>query len=197
MENEAENRILSDDESSIIKLLENVHFEADEFDDPENGDYLERLEFLFSNATELDATVVKLALERTHFFMGGWSDSSFSGDSYIVIPASSACTDHLRRILQSVKVTESEGVKGEILKIVDSLQVTYFWRDSDNPNPEILRDLIGLFSANNVSDKTLKNFVQWNILFPWNEYLGIQFKDVPEDSKYFEWDRQCKAFNAL
>lgn len=189
--------ILTDDESSIIKLLESVHFEADEFDDPENGDYLDRLETLFRNATELDATVVKMALERTHFFMGGWTDSSFSGDSYEVIPASSASTDHLRKVLESVWVTESRGLKNEILKIVDSLQVTYFWRDSDNPNSEILRDLVELFSAHNVSDEALAEFVQWNILFPWNEHLGIQFKEVPEDSKYAEWDRQCKAFNAL
>jgi hypothetical protein len=88
-------------------------------------------------------------------------------------------------------------LKNEILKIVDSLQVTYFWRDSDNPNPEILRELVELFSAHNVQDETLTEFIQWNILFPWNEYLGIQFKEVPEDSKYSEWDRQCKAFNAL
>jgi hypothetical protein len=189
--------ILTDDESSIIKLLESVHFEADEFDDPENGDYLDRLENLFGNATELDATVVKIALERTHFFMGGWTESSFTGDSYEVIPASSASTDHLRKVLGSVWVAESRGLKNEILKIVDSLQVTYFWRDSDNPNPEILRDLAELMSAHNVQDETLTEFIQWNILFPWNEYLGIQFKEVPEDSKYSEWDRQCKAFNAL
>jgi hypothetical protein len=189
--------ILTDDESSIIKLLESVHFEADEFDDPENGDYLDRLENLFGNATELDATVVKIALERTHFFMGGWTESSFTGDSYEVIPASSASTDHLRKVLGSVWVAESRGLKNEILKIVDSLQVTYFWRDSDNPNPEILRELVELFSAHNVQDETLTEFIQWNILFPWNEYLGIQFKEVPEDSKYSEWDRQCKAFNAL
>jgi hypothetical protein len=189
--------ILTNDESSIIKLLESVHFEADEFDDPENGDYLDRLETLFRNAAELDATVVKIALERTHFFMGGWTESSFTGDAYEVIPASSASTDHLRKVLESVWVTESRGLKNEILKIVDSLQVTYFWRDSDNPNPELLRDLVELFSAHNVQDEALAEFVQWNILFPWNEYLGIQFKEVPEDSKYFEWDQQCKAFNAL
>jgi hypothetical protein len=189
--------ILTDDESSIIKLLESVHFEADEFDDPENGDYLDRLENLFGNATELDATVVKIALERTHFFMGGWTESSFTGDSYEVIPASSASTDHLRKVLGSVWVAESRGLKNEILKIVDSLQVTYFWRDSDNPNPEILRELTELMSVHNVSDEVVAEFVQWNILFPWNEYLGIQFKEVPEDSKYSEWDRQCKAFNAL
>lgn len=197
MTSESPVQILTDDESSIIKLLESVHFEADEFDDPENGDYLDRLEALFSNATELDATVVKIALERTHFFMGGWEESLFSGEAYEVIPASSASTDHLRRVLESVNVTESEGVKNEILKIIDSLQVTYFWRDSDNPNPEILRDLIVLISAHNVSDETLFEFVQWNLLFPWNEHLGIQFKEVPQGSKYAEWDRQCKVFNAL
>lgn len=197
MVSENPTEILTNDESSIIRLLESVHFEADEFDDPENGDYLDRLETLFRNATELDTTVVKIALERTHFFMGGWTDSSFSGDSYEVIPASSASTDHLRKVLESVWVSESKGLKNEILKIVDSLQVTYFWRDSDNPNPEILRDLVELFSAHNVQDEALAEFVQWNILFPWNEYLGIQFKEVPEESKYFEWDRQCKAFNAL
>lgn len=197
MTSESPIRILTDDESSIIKLLESVHFEADEFDDPENGDYLDRLETLFSNATELDATVVKIALDRTHFFMGGWEESSFSGEEYEVIPASSASTDHLRRVLESVNVTESEGVKSEILKIVDNLQVTYFWRDSDNPNPEILRDLVELFADHNIKDETLSEFVQWNLLFPWNEYLGIQFIEVPEDSKHAEWQQQCVEFNAL
>lgn len=196
MTTESPIRILTDFESSIVKLLESVHFEADEFDDPENGDYLDRLERLFNNATELDATVVKIALERTHFFMGGWSESSFSGDTYKVIPASSASTDHLRKVLGSVWVTESRGLKGEVLELVDRLQVDYFWRDSENPNPEVLRKLIELITAHNVKDEILSEFVQWNVLFPWNEFLGIQWTDVPSDNKLAEWKALSQELNA-
>lgn len=190
-------RVLTDDESSIIELLQHIYLEADEFDDPENGDYLERLEALFRNATEVDATVVKIALDRTHFFMGGWNESSFSGNAYEVIPASSPATDHLRQVLDPVNVTEATGLKAEILKIVDSLQVTYFWRDSDNPNSEILRKLIELVADHNIKDEALTAFVQWSILFPWNEHIGIQFVEVPKASKHFEWQQTCAEFNAL
>lgn len=192
-------RILTDDESSIIELLVNVHGEPDDFDDPENGDYLDRMEALFRNATELDATVVKIAIDRTHFFMGQWMESYFSGDSYEVIPETSEATDRLHKALESTTVTEGAGVKMQVLEIVDRLQVDYFWRDTDNPDANILRELIGLITAHNISDEALAEFVQWSVLFPWNEFLEIEIPEapeVPEDSDHAEWADQCKLLSA-
>lgn len=196
-------KILTDDESSIIELLVHVDHEADEFDDPENGDYLDRMEELFSGATELDATVVKIAIDRTHFFMGEWGESHFSGDSYEVIPETSEATDRLYEALASTSVIESTGVKAEVLEIVDRLQIDYFWRDSDNPDPSILRDLIELITDHNIKDEELSEFVQWSLLFPWHDFLEIEYVEVPnentvrpENQQIAEWCDLCRALSA-
>lgn len=193
MTTEVPKEILTDDESSIIEFLQSIDFEEDDFDDPENGDFLDRMETLFRDANELDATVVKIAIDRVHFFLGEWTTSFFSGsESYEVNPETSDATDRLNAALESITVIESSGVKGQLLEIVDRLQVDYFWRDADNPNPELLRDLRELITTNRIKDSVLLEFVNDNILFPWNEFLGIQFTEVTEDSDYFEWYEQCK-----
>lgn len=188
-------KILTADESSIIELLQYVHADAEDFDDPENGDYLERMEALFSGASELDATVVKIAVDRTHFFMGEWTESGFSIESYYVVPETSPATDRLNEALASTIVVESEGIKGEILEIVDRLQVDYFWRNSDYPDADILRDLLSLISEHRIQDFTLSEFVSDNILFPWNEFLEILGHPIPADSEHFEWHEQCMVLN--
>jgi hypothetical protein len=196
-------KILTDDESSIISLLVHVDHESDEFDDPENGDYLDRMEALFRGATELDATVVKIAIDRTHFFRGEWFESDFSGDSYHVIPETSPATDRLHEALESTTVIESEGVKVEVLEIVDRLQIDYFWRDSSNPDPAILQDLIELITEHNIKDEELSEFVQWGILFPWHDYLQIDYVEItnentvhPDNEQIAEWCHLGRALTA-
>lgn len=188
--------ILTHDESLIIKLLQYVVADADDFGDPENGDFLDRMEALFHSSAELDATVVKIVLDRVHFFMGAWIESSFSGESYEVIPATSPSTERLQEALESTTVTASTGVKKELLEIVDSLQVTYFWRDSSNPDPEVLRALSELIVTHNIKDGILAEFVEWNVLFPWNDWLGISYADIHVENEHAEWSEQCRMLNA-
>lgn len=195
METEIENKILTDDETKIIDLLQNIHAEADEFEDPENGSFLDRMEKLIGNATEIDSNLFKIAVDRTHFFMGQWMGSEWDGDAYTVHPPTSAASDRLvSAAFKSNAVKDSGGVKGEILEIVDRLQVDYFWRDSDNPNPEVLGNLTDLFAQNNIKDAALQGFIEWSLLFPWDEFLGIAFQEVPAEHRLFSWNEQCKRF---
>lgn len=202
METEIGNKILTDDESAVIDLLQYVLTEPEDFDDPENGSFLDRLEKLIESATEIDATVFKIAIDRTHFFMGQWLGSEYDGDTYKVHPPTSEATDRIMAAaLKSDAVKDSSEskseVKSEILEIVDRLQVDYFWRDADNPNAEALRRLNELMVAHSVKDNTLKEFVEWNVLFPQNEFVGIVFKDLPSDHQLFAWSQECKAFAAV
>lgn len=197
MSTEVSSTILTADESSVIELLQYVNAEADDFDDPENGDFLNRMQTLFRNSTELDAAVVKIALDRTHFFMGDWTESSFSGDSYNVTPSTSAATDRLEAALESTTVTKSTGIKNEVLKIVDRLQVDYFWRDTEHPDARVVQSLIDVIEDHNVKDAVLAEFVQWNILFPWSEHLGLQYTGVAVSTEHAEWQEQCRRLNAI
>jgi hypothetical protein len=192
------NKLLTDDESAILGLLQYINAEEEEFQDPENGSYLDRMEALLRNATELDSTLVKIVVDRTHFFMGKWTDSHFNGScSYEVIPATSPASERLTAALVNVNTLASSGVKGDILEIVDNLQIDYFWRDSENPDPEELHEITEMWTAGRIVDPTLHDFIQWNLLFPWNEFLGIVFQEVPEGHRLFAWNEECKAFNNL
>lgn len=197
METEIDNKLLTDDESKIIDLLQHVHAEADEFEDPENGGFLDRMEKLIEDATEIDSNLFKIAVDRTHFFMGKWWGSSWEpgSDFYKVMPPTSPATDRLVSAgIRSEAIKDSVGVKKEILELVDRLQVDYFWRDSDNPKPEVLSRLTDLFLENNVKDTALQPFIAWSLLFPWGEFLGIAWKQVPEDHRLFDWVSQCTRF---
>lgn len=167
--------ILTDDESKIISLLPQVDLDED---------YLDEMEELFSSAIELDSLVVALALDRTGFFLDDWSEAH--RPHHHVGPA----RERLQEALESTTITESSGVKKEILQIVYNLQYEYFW-DGDNPDPEDLKALTELVKTYNVKDESvLEEFFEENLMEPWYEFLGIMEHPLAErisDGENDEW----------
>jgi hypothetical protein len=190
-------QILKDDEESIVDLLHEYSTDAKDFDDPENGDFLDRMETLFLNAGELDATIVKLALDRAHYFLDELPAYRLSSADRERALSTSPAKDRLLKALESTVIVESEGLRKEVLEITDRLQVHHFWGDTQTPDSNILRGLIGLITTHNIKDDALAEFILWGILSPWNELITTDwFDDGVSLKDHSEWLYFCDLLSA-
>lgn len=188
--------LITVEENAIFALLPYVGNDAEDFDDPENGDYLDRLESIFRTADQLDSFVVKIAIDRTHFFMGNWSESYFSSSSYEVIPDTSPATDRLNAALAATSIIESTGLKKALLSSIDSLQIEYFWRECQYPNPSMISELSELISKNRITEPVVVEFVLDNILEPWEEFLDVGDEELQDGYDVQPWIEEYDKFRA-
>jgi hypothetical protein len=189
--------ILSEDERNIIGLLQYVENDAEEFDDPENGDFVDRLEALFRNSKgPLDANVVRIAVDRTRFFLNDITESYFSGTSVSVYPETSELSERLDAALSSTDVQASTGIKGELLEHVTQLHSHFVFGDPTETDSASVKAIAELVAAHSIEETELFEFISFNILDPWDEY--VEEDDVDDRCEdYPEWEKQTAAMRKL
>lgn len=172
-------------------MLPYIGNSADEFDDPENGDYLDRLEQILRSSKQLDSLVLKIALDRTHYFLDSWERSFFYGGNYEIIPNPYPDASRFKLALETTDVIDSTGLKALLLDYIETLQSVYFWGECLNPDLSMISKLSEIITENKINEPIVFDFLTSNILQPWEEFLCVDDLELEEAQDVQAWIDEC------
>lgn len=182
--------ILNDTEREIINLLQFVEHDADDFANPELGDFFDRLESVILDGQEIDATLVEIIIghhnEHVTSTLRVYTNTFVPRVSFT---KGTSKEKRLQDILNQATITSSSGVKAEVLQAMCLVQQEHFSCVSPSSGTSIQR-LTELMQENHVIEGSISRYVVNIVLEPLRKDLHLGGDDP-------EWLHLVNSIHAI
>jgi hypothetical protein len=161
--------------------------------DIDEDSYVDDLVALFENAPEpVHPELLRIVANRVGYFLDGGGEPDEDEHGYI-------SGEKSRRIVNAAKemAEEGESDRDALFSAIARLQGEWFWGDMniDAGSVNYIQEHISRIE-NGVAESHVREFVYWNILEPWEEFVGDG--EFPDDQDYMEsfkeWKQAVEAF---